>query len=368
MLVFGVCLLWSSPVLGQSVVGTVVDATSNEPIPGAFVVLVDTTGAEAARTLTTGSGTFRLGATQPGTFRLRVERIGVADVTTEAFSIAGGQVVSRRVLVTLAPVRLADLQVQTTAQCTMLQEDAVELSRVWEEARKALKATVWTGQQTYYRFDGLLSRQSLDTDGNEVGQAEFESIRTYGPNPFASALPNDLAFGGWVQPARSGGLAFYGPDAKVLLSESFLRRHCFWLQRDVVAGSDVIGVYFEPLPTRRVTDISGVLWIDATSAELRSMEFTYEGLDLPFNTEMLGGEVEFDRLPDGAWIVRRFIIRTPLVSVRMRLVGLYEEGQSVTAIWRTADLQAGPAGALPEDVAPVNAPADELVVRYSAGN
>jgi hypothetical protein len=250
----------------------------------------------------------------------------------------------------------------------MLEEDATELISVWEEARKALKATVWTGQQTYYRFDGILSKRNLDTDGNAVGEPDLEPIRTYGARPFAvPANPDDLAFGGWVQPVRGNNIAFYSPDARVLLSESFISRHCYRLQRQNVDGQALIGVEFEPLPTRRLTDISGVLWIDAESAELRSLDFRYEGLDFPFETTMVGGEVEFDRLPDGAWIVRRFTIRTPLVRPGrgMRLVGLYEEGQSVSAIWRTADLQAGPTDALPEDVAPVNAPADELVVRYS---
>ena len=159
-------MLWPTVLLGQSVAGTVIDDESGEPIPGTFVVLLDTTSTEVARALTTQSGTFRLSATGAGTFRLRVERIGIADVMTEEFRVTDGETVSRQVRVARAPIRLTDLQVQTTAQCTMLQEDAVELSRVWEEARKALKATVWTGQQTYYRFDGLLSRQNLDTDGN----------------------------------------------------------------------------------------------------------------------------------------------------------------------------------------------------------
>ncbi len=87
--------------------------------------------------------------------------------------------------------------------------------------------------------------------------------------------------------------------------------------------------------------------------------------------------MEFDRLPDGAWIVRKWTIRTPVSrlmpsrsfsgrrrAVSLRLVGLYEEGQQVTAVWRTGDLQAGPGNELPEGVPAVNAPADRLIIRY----
>jgi hypothetical protein len=360
-------LLWPTTGLGQSVAGTVLDEETGGPIPGTFVVLTDSAGTEVARALTTGSGTFRIAPPAAGTFRLRVERIGIADVTTEAFPIADGEVVSRIMTVSRAPIRLADMEVESTPQCTMLEEDATALIRVWDEARKALEATVWTGMQAYYRFDGLLSKRNLDTDGKPVGRVELEPIRSYGARPFAvPANPNDLVFGGWVQRVRGNNVAFYAPDARILLSEGFTGRHCYRLEPGEVEGEALLGIHFEPLPTRRLTDISGVLWVEPETAELRKLEFRYEGLDVPFDTSMIGGEVEFDRLPDGAWIVRRFTIRTPrLRSARStRLIGLYEEGKSVTAIWRTGDLQAGPTGQVPEGVAPVNAPADELIIRY----
>lgn len=377
----GAALSWSAPVAGQSVSGSVVEAASAEPIPGTFVVLLDTTGAERARGLTTQSGTFRLDAPGSGSYRIRVERIGIANVTSARFTIGDREAVSRRIRVPLSPVRLTNIEVSAEAQCEMLQEDAVVLIRVWEEARKALEATFWTGRQTYYRFDALLSRRDLDRRGTPISEPELESIRLYGQRPFRSARADDLAFGGWVQPVGSGNVKFHAPDAEVLLSESFRRRHCYSLRREIVDGRERIGVQFVPLAERRLPDISGVLWIDAESAELKSLDFRYEVLDLPFDTEGVGGHVEFDRLPDGAWIVRRWIIRTPIARFTrsrtfsgrrrgriMQLVGLYEEGQQVTAVWRTGDLAAGPDDELPQGVPAVNAPTDELIVRYPTGS
>lgn len=378
----GMALSWPTLLVGQSVTGMVLESEQGSPLPGTFVVLLDEEGTERARTLTTQAGTYHLGAPGPGSYRVRVQRIGVADVTTDLFFIGTREAISRQIRVPLAPVRLADLvvDIETESQCGMLEEDALALFGVWEEARKALEATLWTGQQTYYRFDALLSRRNLDRHGDQVGEAEFEPIRVYGRHPFRSARADDLAHGGWVRATGDGGVKFHAPDAEVLLSESFLSRHCYRLQPETVDGRRRIGVQFEPMPGRRLPDISGVLWIDLETAELLALDFHYEVLDVPFDTELLGGHVEFDRLPDGAWIVRRWSIRTPITqstgtrsfSGRRRavngLVGHYEEGQEVTAVWRTGDLQAGPGTELPRDLPAVNAPTDLLVIRFPNGN
>ena len=378
----GMALSWPTLLVGQSVTGMVLESEQGSPLPGTFVLLLDEEGTELARTLTTQAGTYRLGVPGPGSYRVRVQRIGIADVTTDLFFIGDREAVSRQIRVPLAPVRLADLvvDIETASQCGMLEEDALALFSVWEEARKALEATFWTGQQTYYRFDALLSRRDLDRRGDQVGETKLEPIRVYGRHPFRSARADDLAHGGWVRATGAGGVKFHAPDAEVLLSESFISRHCYRLQPETIDGRRNIGVQFEPMPDRRLPDISGVLWIDLETAELLALDFHYEVLGVPFDTELLGGHVEFDRLPDGAWIVRRWSIRTPVTlstgtrsfSGRRRavngLVGLYEEGQEVTAVWRTGDLQAGPGNELPKDLPAVNAPTDRLVIRFPNGN
>ncbi len=375
----GATLSWPTLAAGQSVAGTVLDMGQGLPLPGTFLLLLDEAGNERGRTLTTQSGTYLLRAPGPGSYQIRVQRIGVLDVTTDMISLSAGEVVNRQIRVPLSPVHLASLSVsvEVESRCGMLQEDALALYIVWEEARKALEATFWTGQQTYYRFDALLSRRNLDTQGSQTSETEFESIRIYGRHPFRSARADDLAFGGWVRPTGTGGVKFHAPDAEVLLSESFRTRHCYSLLRESVGDHTLIGLQFVPVTGRRLPDISGVLWINEETAELESLDFKYEVLDLPFNTERLGGHVEFDRLPDGGWIVRRWIIRTPVSrfsrsrsfsgrrrSVGISLVGLYEEGQQVTAVWHTGDLQAGPDNELPEGVPAAQAPPDRLIIRY----
>lgn len=358
----------------QAVLGTAVDAVDGEPIAGAFVLLIDEDGVERDRSLTTASGTFRLDG-PPGRYRLNLERIGFEDLLTEPFDLAEDEQLSRRLPVSARPIELSEIRVAGgEARCGVPTEEAIELSRVWDEARKALEATAWTDRQSYYRFDVLIVRQDLDAEGQPVSRPEYEPVRVYGRHPFRSVQPTDLALGGWVQ-RQGSGLKFFAPDAEVLLSTSFLGRHCFRLVRSDSAAERLVGVEFEPLPDRRTPDISGVLWVDRENAELKELEYRYANLDLPVETDRAGGRVVFDHLPDGGWIVRSWEIRTPLAELqqtrrgnrrqqRVRLSGLRLEGQQVLAVWRTGDVQAAPNARLPADVPPVSPPPDELIERY----
>ena len=368
-------------VRAQTVLGTAVDAADGRPIRGAFVLLESEHGEERARGLTTADGRFRLATARPGTYRLRLERIGFEDLVSEPFRLGARERISRRLEVNVRPIELSAVEVAGgEPRCGTPADEALELGRVWDEARKALEGAAWTDRQSYYRFDVLLFRQELDPGGTPVTEPEYESIRVYGRHPFVSAPPNDLAFGGWVR-RQGDGLKFYAPDAEVMLSESFLGLHCFRLVRSESAPRRLLGIEFEPVPGRRVgralPDIHGVLWLDPETAELRALEFGYANLELPVPTDPLGGRVEFDHLPDGSWIVRSWEIRTPLAQIRelqeggrreqrVRLSGLQVEGRQVLAVWRTGDVQADPGAEVPADLPPVVAPPDELIRRYPA--
>jgi hypothetical protein len=358
--------------MAQSVRGTLVEEGSGSPIPAAFVVLQDTAGQALSSTLTSVRGTWLLRAPAPGTYRLRADRIGYSSFESEAFTLAQGEDATRLLAVGVAPVELSSLAVQGAGGgCQVLEADGLEVYRVWEEARKALAAIVWTGQQPYYRFDAVHYQRSLSPEGVPASAVEYEEVRYFGRHPFRSIPTRDLVLGGFVQ-SISGTTQYYGPDAEVMLSTEFLRRHCFQL---IEAGDDgLVGLEFEPVDDRRVTDISGTMWLDAASAELRRLDFRYENLELPVDTEGLGGSVEFDRLPSGAWIVRRWAIRVPVIGLvpgrrgstgrqvpqRRVLSGISEGGGQVTAVYVTSRL----AGTASIDTLPVRPPPDSLIIRY----
>jgi hypothetical protein len=111
------------------------------------------------------------------------------------------------------------------------------------------------------------------------------------------------------------------------LSDIFQSSHCF----AAVAGSDgQVGLSFEPAEAPLRVDIRGTLWLDASSSELRSIDFAYEGLrerdELGIGPDA-SGRIVYDRMEDGGWIVSEWTIRVPIDS---RLYGgrnykLYQE-------------------------------------------
>ena len=65
------------------------------------------------------------------------------------------------------------------------------------------------------------------------------------------------------------------------------------------------------MPGRRVPEVTGTLWVDKNSSELRFLEYSYTGLPGVLRPASLGGRVEFRRLANGAWIVSYWYIRMP---------------------------------------------------------
>ena len=363
------------PTLGasQTVRGRLVERGSEIPVPGAFMVLEDSAGIAISTTLTSSAGTWILNVPTAGTYRLRADRIGYASAFSELLRIDEGEALTYRLEADVSPVGLAGLEVDASAgRCEALAEESLAIHRVWEEARKALAAIVWTGQQLYYRFDAVHFQRTLDPDGRPTSTVEFEEVRYFGRHPFRSIPARDLVLGGFVQ-AVSGSLRYYGPDADVILSDDFLRRHCFQLMEE----SELIGLMFEPVPDARVTDISGTMWLDRASAELRRLDFQYENLDIGVDTEGLGGRVDFARLPSGAWIVKSWAIRAPIVEMtgarsqagrqrarRRVLTAIDEGGGQVTAVYVTSRL----VGRTSTDTLPVRPPPDSLIVRFPLEN
>jgi hypothetical protein len=377
----GAVLLLLLPLLGllgvavpagaQTIRGTLVEEGTDLPIPGAFVILEDSTGQALASTLTSAAGTWLLRAPMPGTYRLRADRIGYASFLSDSLVLEAGASVTYRLAVAVAPIGLTGLAVEgADNRCELLGEEGLAVYRVWEEARKALAAIVWTGQQPYYRFDAVHYRRRLDPAGLPASAVEYEEVRYFGRHPFRSIPTRDLVLGGFVQ-RISGEVQYYGPDADVLLSDEFLLRHCFRLVD--VDRQGVVVLEFEPVVETRTIDISGMMWIDTESSELRRLDFTYENLQLPVDTRRLGGSVEFDRLPSGAWIVQYWAIRVPIIETapartsggrtlppRRVLSGIDEGGGQVTAVYLTSRL----AGFASTDTLPVRPPPDSLIVRY----
>ena len=300
--------LSATNVSAQQVTGTVRSATDRTPVAGAIVILTSPAGAKVNATLTNDEGRFRLRAPATGTFGLRVDVVGYESATLAAFTV-GSEDVARDVLFPFARIRLPAVAIMATSGCARVSGDAGDAPRLWSEARKALEATRLAIEEQ--RFMIALRRYERTIGPDSVLRASRTWTQTgVTQNPFETLSPETVARNGF-RVERDTGQYYYGPDAALLLSDSFVEGHCFGTRRGGPTGA--VGLTFRPQRIGQLTDISGVLWLDSATAELRTLEYRYvPSIGAP---NVAGGFVAFGRLPSGIWGVQRWSIRLPVLQV-----------------------------------------------------
>jgi len=314
-------LLGASDLTAQELRGRLLDARSGEPVAGALIVLLDADGGEVATTVTSSRGTYHLRAPGAGVFRLRAERIGFENSLSHEITLLANQTVSEELTASSSAIVLPLLAVESETECRVRPEEGYATYVLWEEARKALQVTEHTAAG--YRFDAVMYQRHVNLWGEALEQGDMQFVSMAGRHPFRSVPVEELEERGFAREAEEGTY-YYGPDAEVLLSDGFLDSHCF---RYRTAGDDVVvGLAFEPVrDVRDRVDVEGVLWLDRETSHLRTLEFSYTGVARPTH---LGtgpgpyGQMVFDQLPSGGWIVREWWIRTPTGS-RQRGVQTY---------------------------------------------
>ena len=302
----------------QVVRGTVVDQASGRPLPATVVVLLDSAGKRLAGVLSGEDGRYALRITTPGRYGVRAERIGFRAEAPTPISIAVGQTVELRLETRPIPVVLGAVQVTGRTTCVARASDGAGVSAVWDEARKALFATDLTQRQELFSVKLTRFERMLDPQTRRVLSHETRQTTGVTRNPFVSRPAAQLSEDGFVRQVASE-VIYYGPDAAVLLSDEFLGDHCFRLRNGSGRRSAMIGLTFEPVRGREKPDIAGTLWLDQKTAELRDLEYVYVNLqNMPadMRSDDFGGRIEFHRMPTGAWIVERWVIRMPVLVDR----------------------------------------------------
>lgn len=304
------------PASAQTVRGHVTERESQRPIAGAFVVLLDASGARVGATLTGPEGEFEHRAPHAGAYRLRVERIGAQTVTSSAIELGAGATVPFEMQVETQSVMLPPITAEAGSRCTMRPSGGVPLEQVWNEARKALALAAWTQEQGGVPFTNLTYERTREVVGLRIVDEERRMTSGFDRKTFFSAPAEELASRGYVRADGAGAHLYFGVDAATLLSEAFLDTHCFRIRagpadRRELAG--LVGLHFEPVPGHPHPDVQGVLWLDRASSELRHLEFQFTRhlQPWPVPLERFGGRVDFKRLENGAWIVARWWLRMP---------------------------------------------------------
>jgi hypothetical protein len=112
----------------------------------------------------------------------------------------------------------------------------------------------------------------------------------------------------------SGTDVFRAPDATTLVSDQFVKSHCFAAIRGYGPETGLAGLEFKPSRVGGSPELAGVLWLDPKTNSLRSLNFDYVNLPIPLRIARTSGRLEFEQLPNGLWIVPHWYIRMPRLA------------------------------------------------------
>lgn len=334
------------PLHAQMIRGQTLEAGTNRPIESALVSLIDASGLRVRTAWTDVSGRFVLRAPSAGAYTLRVDRIGFESATSPVLQLAADQTLDYRMEVPMEAITLPNIDVLADGRgCPVRPDETAEATaRVWAEARKALSAAVKSEREGTIRFEGVTFLRVLDRDRSRVLEEVMRPYSGFYEQPFESRPAEELATAGYVREVEYGRyFDFFAPSAEVLLSNSFVDTHCMRLESGQGATQGLVGLAFHPVRGRNIPDIEGTFWLDPHSAHLRFLEFRYVAPSARYPTVGAGGRVDFATLPNGAWFVRRWAIRMPLMEEvslwggatgsRMRVVAMQEEGGEITRVY-----------------------------------
>lgn len=355
---------WPASAHAQTVRGRVLGADGTAA-RGATVLLLDSAGATRGGAFVDAEGAFCITTSSPGRYVLEVQRIGLLSTRSQWFDLAAGQSVQISLTVPVEAIALPEIEAVGENRCG--DDTDPQVATVWEEARKALRAATLTAQSSLYRFEIRHHYRRLSVPSLRITRdsAVFQHRRHTG-SPFTSLPADTLILRGFIQ-EKADGVFYNAPDADVLLSPTFADAFCFDLTAN--RARNLIGLTFEPVQDRVRSSIKGTLWIDRGSSELRFIEYEYVGSEVrPGAQGLIGGRIDFRRLPDGPWIVDRWYIRMPLYAERRQvmmgggvgrqivLTGLTEEGAEVLSVSNRngapASTRPAESGSLPERVTP----------------
>ena len=210
--------------------------------------------------------------------------------------------------------RLPTVVVTANPLCSAEPGDRARVAALWEEARTALDATEISLRDRLFTAQVTRYARELEPRSFRVLRESRSEVRGVVGPPFAALPAESLSAHGYWRATEGGGAHYYGPDARVLLSDAFLGDHCFRPVSGKGTRDGLLGLAFAPVPNRPVPDVEGTLWLDARTFELRLVEFRYDRVGEGVDREAVGGEVHFARLPNGAWLVQRWHLRVPMLG------------------------------------------------------
>lgn len=303
----------------QLVRGVVREADTGTPLGGVVVAIHPAPGrgnpaTTLVATLSNAQGEYALTPNDTGFFVVSAKRIGVRQFRSEPIALARGGTLRLDITVEGLRFSLPVVAVSGATPCRDDRRDRERIAALWEEARAALTASELSLRDRLLRTSMTRYERVLDARSLSVRSETRNTVRGVAERAFVSWPAESLATHGFARVLPNGMIEYFAPDELVLLSDIFVRDHCFGIAPQQAA--DEVGITFEPVRGQRKADVEGTLWMDGRTFELKRLEYRYTNFPMPVRDRRIGGEVHFARLASGAWHVSRWHMRVPRVEMQ----------------------------------------------------
>lgn len=299
-------VLCAARLSAQQITGVVRDSGLRQPVAGAVVSLLDSTGQALSRAITNGHGEYRIAWFTRGR-AMRVQRIGYRPAsvpwsperTIQDFSLAS------------IPMMLEPVDVRVAAKCPKRPDQYAALSLLAQTRSALLNMIVARDMNPATSMMRIVYRREM------VGNTEriaHQSVHVYRDNDeresFFSAHPaGQFVDSGFVDHAPEGAY-YHGPDAETVIDERFASGYCFRVADRVPDRPEQVGLGFEPATRKKNrVDLEGTIWIDTIARALIRIDYKYVGVTPPVGISEPDGFTSFHELPNGVVFVDRWRIR-----------------------------------------------------------
>jgi hypothetical protein len=292
----------------QRAAGVVRDSAMREPIAGAVVSALDSASRAVARSISDAAGRYFVDLPASAT-QLRVVRIGYQPRTI-ALPRQRGPVTTTDVAMVKLVTMLSAVVVRDERLCSA--EQGAAAVSLWEQARAGLLTAVVARESHPADVTILYYKRIVDVSSGKVADLASSIRAGTSTRPFLADAPTGLAEHGYMQNTADGGQIFAGPDADVLLDDSFAATHCFSVKPADSAHPGAVGLAFDPIRGRdTLIDVAGTLWLESGVPALRSLEFTYTDRNGVLKRNNAGGTMSFHAMPNGVVFIDDWTLRLP---------------------------------------------------------
>jgi hypothetical protein len=228
----------------------------------------------------------------------------------------------------VAQVRIPEVKTRASTPCEIHPETAAETAKLWLNAQAALESSTPSDSNPPLLLLQKWRRKLSRSFKLLYERRDTSLVATR--QPFGVKTPSSIERVGYIQ-RMFHSLLFYGPDPDEIITERFLRQHCFRRVEGGGANQGLAGLAFDPLPRQQKPDVSGILWIDPGSGALRYVEYGWTNPPYGVEGGKAHGRTDFVRLATGGWITQRWYIRMPNGS-GFDFDGYSEEGGELLAV------------------------------------